>query len=1197
MTSSLGASQEPKPGFSDRVRNGVSGYFAYGASKLGSRTRLALAGAGLAALVGMGTSYRQMGQSCPAIAVATSQAGQTAPVNYLARLRDAGTPARAEGVIDEWKRACGVAPGSASDVWSAPARHNLWWDFFFILFYTTAGCLLVGFTARLMSTSILRLFGFLSTVFVVGGGLLDVFENMALFRMLGGATGWPWPPLTRWFATFKVSLLAGASLYVAVAALVAVVRWRRNVRGGYEPQARGAQRNRENSRGRDDEATSVPTAADQLDGADGIEATFAQVAQRELDYLVHHRRNGKDPDRAARTLVGLALSGGGIRAATTSLGVLQALARMQILPFVDYLSSVSGGGYIASCLTSLLSLNKQRLPGSPPVDGATSPGDLHLFAAGNVPAFSTGWNRFPFRDDRDTREAHRAIELIAHLRTHGTFLIARRGILTRDTLRAIGNILTGIVFHVAGFIIALFALTALYLTAVTALSPGVQGELFPPLQRAEVMQPSVPRFAVTDSAVTRETSASCDAASPDCQRVSKGAMHLPTVGAKLRYQFGMLLLAPRLALAGVDDSVASTVAAEPRTQPRAAQDTAAPTGMTAGTSSPRTFPRAVVASLRVTLLSAAATGALASLLALGAMALALALFRNSELLAPPLPGEAQEEVFDKSLLWLFATLTAGLAFAATLAFRQHDMTPPALRLITMWIPLVVFATARLVGFLTSLLLPLLFASRLWSRRTRTLWGGYQALLVYAVFASIVLLVLLPLMFTLASAGPQLALGSVASLGVARLLTPSRSPSPVRARIPTALLHLLLAIAVVLVIVLGVLAFGALLIRTQPTADYRWWLLGALGAMLVVGWLVDVNKLGLHYFYRDRLAETYLLSELPDTQRRRWTYRDSMEMPLRRLHGDVVPGGNSDAWRNTSPYHLVSAAINLSGSRELTRKDRKSGYWLFSKLYCGSTHTGFRPTAIYRGGETKLSRALAISGAAASSAMGFHTFFAQAFATVLFNVRLGYWTENPRGRRSQQSKEGWIFWPSYIWKEVTMQTNERSALVNLSDGGHTGDNVGIYPLLQRRCKVIIAVDAEQDRTLAFGSFTEALRQANIDEGIRVDIDLSMIRPDSETGYSRSHCAVGRVLYPDRPEQASWLIYLKNSLTGDEPEPVLNYKATEQSFPHESTADQFFNDAQFESYRALGEHIAGHAFAHWKETPAFKWARDLHNPQPL
>jgi hypothetical protein len=178
----------------------------------------------------------------------------------------------------------------------------------------------------------------------------------------------------------------------------------------------------------------------------------------------------------------------------------------------------------------------------------------------------------------------------------------------------------------------------------------------------------------------------------------------------------------------------------------------------------------------------------------------------------------------------------------------------------------------------------------------------------------------------------------------------------------------------------------------------------------------------------------------------------------------------------------------------------------------------------------------------------------------------------------------------------MATVETSRLVNLSDGGHTGDNVGIYPLLQRRCKIIIACDAECDGALTFGSFTEALRHAYVDMGIAVDIDLSLLRPDPSTGKSRSHSAVGRIRYPDRPNQESFLVYIKNSLTGDEPEPINNYRSSCPDFPHESTADQFFDDAQFESYRALGGHLGELTFALWTASTWFCVVESNHAPTP-
>jgi hypothetical protein len=363
---------------------------------------------------------------------------------------------------------------------------------------------------------------------------------------------------------------------------------------------------------------------------------------------------------------------------------------------------------------------------------------------------------------------------------------------------------------------------------------------------------------------------------------------------------------------------------------------------------------------------------------------------------------------------------------------------------------------------------------------------------------------------------------------------------------------------------------------------------AAGVLLcLVGIVGNANKIGLHYFYRDRLIETYLKTEATKLSLTLDLVHDAMDMRLKELHGVALSPKQRPDYRKcvtTAPYLLVSAAINLADRRDLTRKDRKSGYFVFSKLYCGSYHTGFRATDEYQAGEVKLARALTISGAAVGSGMGYQTFFAQAFATTLFNLRLGYWMENPgkppRFLRSRAERP--IFSPRYLLREMLSWTHARGRLVNLSDGGHTGDNVGIYPLLQRRCKVIIACDAEADPHLAFGAFTEALRHAYIDMNIDVDIDLTMIRPDPVTGRSRSHCAVGHIRYPDpqpgepgKPREA-WLIYLKNSLTGDEPEPSKNYKVAHPDFPHETTADQFFDDAQFESYRALGDHLVEHTF---------------------
>ena len=420
------------------------------------------------------------------------------------------------------------------------------------------------------------------------------------------------------------------------------------------------------------------------------------------------------------------------------------------------------------------------------------------------------------------------------------------------------------------------------------------------------------------------------------------------------------------------------------------------------------------------------------------------------------------------------------------------------------------------------------------------------------------------------------------------------------------LHTVLALVVAGLILFTMIEVGALAIDSQfvdplnaPVSflglnRYVLAIVIAGGALLALSVFVNLNRIGLHYFYRDRILETYLRSEVvskPDLSMK--TFMDTMEMRLHDVLGNQVDKDNkpldnaTDTPGNTAPYLLVSAALNLAGSRDLTRKDRKSGYFLFSKYFCGSKQTGYLETQTYANGTTQLARALTVSGAAAGTGVGYQTFFAQSFLAAVFNIRLGQWVPNPRRNSGQRL----AFWPSYIIREVFGLTNEWSRLVNVSDGGHTGDNVGIYPLLERRCQVIIACDAEADPTIAFGSFTEALRQAYVDLGVDVDIDLSMMLPDPTTGLSKAHCAIGRIRYPECPERPSWLIYMKNSLTGNEPAPVLNYKRTSPAFPHESTADQFFDDAQFESYRALGDHIAEETLGRWIVEPETREALGL------
>jgi hypothetical protein len=158
-------------------------------------------------------------------------------------------------------------------------------------------------------------------------------------------------------------------------------------------------------------------------------------------------------------------------------------------------------------------------------------------------------------------------------------------------------------------------------------------------------------------------------------------------------------------------------------------------------------------------------------------------------------------------------------------------------------------------------------------------------------------------------------------------------------------------------------------------------------------------------------------------------------------------------------------------------------------------------------------------------------------------------------------------------------NERSSQLYLTDGGHI-ENLGIYQLLKRGCQLIVAIDAEADPEMTFGSLLKLERFARIDLGVRIELpwediasfasfDGDELREMYREGFDGPpHCAVGKILYADQSEGI--LVYIKASVSGDERDYVLDYKRRNPMFPHEKTSDQFFTEEQFEVYRALGFH---------------------------
>lgn len=366
-----------------------------------------------------------------------------------------------------------------------------------------------------------------------------------------------------------------------------------------------------------------------------------------------------------------------------------------------------------------------------------------------------------------------------------------------------------------------------------------------------------------------------------------------------------------------------------------------------------------------------------------------------------------------------------------------------------------------------------------------------------------------------------------------------------------------------------------------------WLLPAMLALAAfLALRFDVNEFSMHSFYRNRLVRCFLGASRADIRNPNpFTGFDSDDdMRLSLLRGD--PRAPKAPY--SGPFLIFNTALNLVAGKELAWQERKAASFVLTPLYCGYelphsaayehpnyVNFGYRSTKDYAEPNLlgpSLGTAMAISGAAINPNMGYHSSPAVSFLMALCNARLGYWIGNTRHRTKwRQASPKWGL--TYMVNELIGGTNDTSRFVNLSDGGHF-ENLGLYELVRRHCMYIVVSDAEEDLPFSFGGLGNAIRKCRADFGIDIRLDPDQLRPVPNAGRdqerSRTHCAVGDIVYS--AQTIGKLLYIKTSLTGDEPGDVLGYKLHHSDFPHQTTFHQFFGESQFESYRALGQHIA-------------------------
>lgn len=870
---------------------------------------------------------------------------------------------------------------------------------------------------------------------------------------------------------------------------------------------------------------------------------WALVEQRRKEADKTYEPPEKPGETAPRDRIGLALSGGGIRSATFCLGVLQALAKQGFLSRLDYLSTVSGGGYIGGFLGAWLRNSHVTEVQKNLAEAATTSGK---------PSSGTPPVREP-----DSPSGLKT-DPLKYLRENGRYLAPNgAGDMGRNVASQLRNFLS---MHVVfgSVVLALFLLFNLAALAVHACGLGI--------------------FSHEMSANLADLSGLSDEALSLLAPIQWSQAWV-LAAAVLGFGTGPLILAYWFAEAG-----------------------------------------------RGRLLGLWLLG-----LGTGAAALILGWMIVQHLFQWQLLNELGEKG-EGTLLWLsflFASSLVALgliAWACAMSTDEESAAKARNRLNTgLADSLVLLLLAG--GYWVVDTIACTFANLIVNGGLRQYLWAIVSVLVFPLLSTL-FREQLPKLGSLARAGSQKSSGG----------TKAASPSwygqmLLWAAAGAAGLLYLSSFAVAAKLLVSSSygwadSFGWGLLLTSVVA---------LGAWMLGSEFGFVNYASMQTTYAQRLSRAYLGASNPDRHglssnakgapQRQWNVTSQVK-------SDIIEFIDYKPHKKGGPLHLLNVTINetVSGHSALEQQDRK-GFLLcagpagLSAQSADGTRFVWDEQELPTGGGLKyyscrvegkgthpllsgpedveklqLGEWMAISGAAVSTGCGFHTSKALSLLLGLFDIRLGYWWNSgidprkafDRASRGAAAQAGDAL--AGIFRNQAALFDEFSARFHgaarrrwfLSDGGHF-ENTACYELLRRQVPLILCCDCGEDQEYAFGDFVGLMRKARIDLGAEFEFlepkdlrdylpleaigTLDELRPD-EKGFAKKPASVVRVHYRDG--NTSILVLLKPTLTPGTPLDVLDYRDGHPSFPQETTADQFFDEAQWESYRKLGQETGTRLF---------------------
>jgi Patatin-like phospholipase len=407
------------------------------------------------------------------------------------------------------------------------------------------------------------------------------------------------------------------------------------------------------------------------------------------------------------------------------------------------------------------------------------------------------------------------------------------------------------------------------------------------------------------------------------------------------------------------------------------------------------------------------------------------------------------------------------------------------------------------------------------------------------------------------------------------------------------------------------SLGTPLVQGRTVAVAIGWMSIFLGGMvflfLTTGMFLNfINMSSLHQFYAARLGRAYLGATNPDR------FKNGLEAVTTPLQTDAIRLNAYYHEYLAAPVHLINVTVNQTrpAKGQLVQRDRKGMSMVIGPKYtivnsaifdrddssegnllpvngwaARLAEQGAKPWCRFDSEELDLGDWCAISGAAFSTGMGMRTSLGLSLLAGLANVRLGYWW-------NFNTKHAWsVLLPAYryLWGELMADfKGPQKPFWFLTDGGHF-DNTAVYELVRRRVGTIVLCDNGCDPNYQFDDLGNLARKIRMDFGAEME-EMQVKLPEKLARYfttaekfadrdERKHkCALlYEIKYPPgagkpAPRLGTLLIVLKPNMLPEAPIDVAQYAEANQEFPHQTTLDQFFDEAQWESYRKLGELIA-------------------------